>query len=65
MIKIFCDECGKELKEDENRVSDRLKFKSKSGHEFEIICSNKERIWNAGHLCIDCVKKLVQNAEAK
>lgn len=61
MIKIYCDECGREF--DKDRVGNRIKFKTKSGRQFELIVSNKESVWNAGHLCTYCIKKLISNAE--
>ena len=63
VLKAFCDECGKELKGKENKVADRIKFISKTGHRFELICSNATGTWNDGHLCIKCIKKLISDAE--
>lgn len=66
VVKTFCDECGKELKFElkfgKNRVGTRVKIKTKEGYEFELIATNKDKTWNAGALCLDCIKKLISKS---
>lgn len=62
VMKMFCDECGKELEADENRVTNRIEIESKTGYKFQLLATNKDAIWNAGFLCIDCIKKLINES---
>lgn len=59
MIKIFCDFCGVEL--ERNFVSRRFMPKLKNIVLEVLVSVNK--VWNSGHLCSDCIKKIV--AEGK
>ena len=55
----------REIDANENAVIARLTFKSKTGHQFEVIASNREQVWNDGHLCIKCIKDLIAKAGLK
>ncbi len=65
VIKMFCDECKKEL--DDGKNKQRVSFRSKSGHNFVVrfnlyVSNDKKKSWHDGHLCVDCVKKLIVEA---
>jgi hypothetical protein len=61
MIKTYCDNCECEItKESPSVVSDRIAFKVKDW-KFEVIVSLKGTA-NAGHLCVDCLRKMIKNA---
>ena len=57
--KIFCDECEKEIQN--NVVSDRVELKA-GKFTFQVIISQNS-IWNNGHLCFECFKKLVSECK--
>ena len=58
-----CDECGKELKEGENVVSNRIILIAKNGIAFEIIVRDKDKVWNKGSICIGCAKELFKDSK--
>ena len=65
MIVYYCDECGKEIKEF-NEAPYIIKFESKSGHHFEVhILMDSDHKWNTGHLCRDCLIKLINKSNKK
>ena len=55
MVKLICDKCGNEV--DINCVSDRFHWKN-DRFEFELVIA-VDGTWNKGHLCEECVKKMV------
>lgn len=53
MTKNFCDMCGKELGEQDNVVSTRVK--GQNLHLFFEIIVGQNGTWNKGEYCRDCV----------
>ena len=60
-IKYICDNCGKETKR--NYVSERFEFKA-GKNTFQIVIATDET-WNAGEICIACLKKAVDEEFSK
>ena len=61
MIRTYCDDCKKEIIEEENRVSQRLK-KQKDDFQVEVMVAYKG-IRNAGAICQDCLLDVIINGE--
>ena len=57
MIKVYCDMCKKET---ENEVvGNRTIFEL---GDFKVECMVcKDNTWNGGHLCFDCLKKILNS----
>ena len=61
MIKIFCDRCGKETKE--NMVSQRLStvIQNKIGADCLLeIMLGVNGVWNSGVICRDCLLEMLK-----
>ena len=59
--KFYCDSCSKEMK-----PSDSGRLFVKHGRFMAEIITCVDRIWNSGHLCHRCVRKIVAlGAKAK
>ena len=56
MVKTFCDKCGKEVKKNG-------RFNFKLGDFMIETMECVKRVWNGGHLCLDCVKEIVAKGE--
>lgn len=52
MMKLFCDACGKEMKDHEY---ERLKVKC--GHISLEVISAWKHVWNGGNLCHACIRE--------
>lgn len=66
MIRVYCDSCGVELRDHEDRVSDRIK-RAKGIYEgkhptltVEVLVAI-EGGWNGGNACAKCVLDAVAN----
>jgi len=59
MIKYYCDVCGKELIRHTfcNRITKQL-----DTVRIEIMVALKN-VWNAGHICEDCVLEVVKKGK--
>jgi hypothetical protein len=63
--RIFCDECDKQLSEDENVVSNRVILKAETGRLFQVLISGENGVWNQGHLCQKCAAKLFAQSKRR
>ena len=60
MLKMFCDVCGKEMKDTSRLRRVRL------GVIVEVMVGVKEKFsesWNTNHVCHDCVIHIVQHGK--
>lgn len=65
MIKRYCDVCGKEV--DRSVSSDRFRPSDVVGGvrvDCEIMVSING-VWNAGDLCVDCLKAIVEKGQER
>lgn len=59
VLKVFCDECGKELAGQRNKI---ILYAKQAKYKFVIGFSNTEGNMNEGHLCLGCLKKLISES---